>query len=350
MTSSIHSPSGGSASTASSLSSGAIRPGRGRRIRRALRALGSVSGVMVVSSAFTSSSGIDLPTPEFDLAPIQAAIPSEALIADLDVPEHERVDYWIGRFTSDQRWTFEIFLAQEGAFGGMIRGKLRRREMPSRLLYLAMIESGLRPTAVSRVEAVGVWQFMTATAQAYGLRIDEYVDERQDPLKATDAALTYLERLHRRYGSWYLAASAYNAGPTRVDRALRQAGFSIPASDEAYWKIRPLLPFETREYVPRMIAATVLAEQRDHHGFDGVEGQLPYEFHRVWVPGGTSLREVAQGLGAEYRMVKALNPHLIVGKAPPGAPYPIRVPVGRAFQVVASLGRTGSRAVYMADD
>jgi membrane-bound lytic murein transglycosylase D len=305
---------------------------------------------MVVSSAFTSSSGIDLPTPEFDLSPIQAAIPSGAVVADLDVPEHERVDYWIGRFTSDQRSTFEIFLTQEGAFGGMIRGKLRRREMPSRLLYLAMIESGLRPAAVSRVEAVGVWQFMTATAQAYGLRIDEFVDERRDPLKATDAALAYLERLNRRYGSWYLAASAYNAGPTRIDRALRREGFSIPASDEAYWKIRPFLPFETREYVPRMLAATILAEQRDHHGFDGVEGHRPYEFHRVWVPGGTSLQDVAQGLGAEYRVVKALNPHLVRGLTPPGELYAVRVPVGQAFRVVASLVRDGTRAVYMADD
>ncbi len=350
MTSSIHSPLGDPASTLSSRSSAIIKPGRGRRARRAFRALGSLSGVMVVSSAFTSSSGIDLPTPEVELSPIQAAIPSEALIADLDLPEHERVDYWIGRFTSDQRPTFEIFLTQEGAFGGMIRGKLRQRGMPSRLLYLAMIESGLRPAAVSRVEAVGVWQFMTATAQAYGLRIDEFVDERRDPLEATDAALSYLARLHRRYGSWYLAASAYNAGPTRVDRALRRGGFSIPASDEAYWKIRPHLPFETREYVPRMLAATILAEQRDHHGFDGVEGERPYEFHRVWVPGGTSLREVAEGLDAEYRVVKALNPHLVLGQTPPGEPYAVRVPVGQAFHLVASLGRTGSRAVYMADD
>jgi membrane-bound lytic murein transglycosylase D len=293
---------------------------------------------------------VDTVIPEVLLDPIAAAIPIEAQIADLAVPAHDRVDYWIGRFTTDQRPTFEIFLTQEGAFGGLIRRKLRDRGMPSRLIYLAMIESGLRPAAVSRVEAVGVWQFMTATAQAYGLRIDDWVDERRDPLKATDAALTYLERLHRRYGSWYLAASAYNAGPTRVDRALRRSGFGIPASDEAYWEIRPRLPFETREYVPRMLAATTLAEQRDHHGFEGVEGHRPYEFHRVWVPGGTSLRDVARGLGAEYRVVRALNPHLVQGQTPPGELYAVRVPVGEAFQVVASLGRKGVRAVYMADD
>jgi membrane-bound lytic murein transglycosylase D len=131
---------------------------------------------------------------------------------------------------------------------------------------------------------------------------------------------------------------------------LRRKGFGIPASDEAYWEIRPLLPFETREYVPRMLAATTLAEQRGDHGFDGVEGHRPYEFHRVWVPGGTSLREIAQSLGAEYRVVRALNPHLVRGQTPPGELYAVRVPVGRAFHVVASLGRKGARAVYMADD
>lgn len=323
------------------------RPARPRRI---MRALGSLSGVVLASYAFTSSSAAESSLLEFELEPISAAIPPEALIADLALPAHERVDYWIGRFTSDQRWTFEVFLTQEGAFGSLIRSKLRERGMPSRLLYLAMIESGLRPFAVSRVEAVGVWQFMTATAQAYGLRIDEYVDERRDPLKATDAALAYLDRLHRRYGSWYLAASAYNAGPTRVDRALRRAGLGIPASDDAYWEIRPFLPFETREYVPRMLAATTLAEQRGDHGFAHVEGRSPYEFHRVWVPGGTSLREVARGLGAEYRVVRALNPHLIRGETPPGELYAVRVPVGEAFQLVASLGRNGAQTLYMADD
>lgn len=323
------------------------RPARPRRI---LRALGSLSGVMVASYAFTSSSTADSTFLEFELEPIAAAVPPEALIADLALPPHERVDYWVGRFTSDQRSTFEVFLTQEGAFGSLIRSKLRSRGMPSRLLYLAMIESGLRPFAVSRVEAVGVWQFMTATAQEYGLRIDDHVDERRDPLRATDAALTYLERLYRRYGSWYLAASAYNAGPSRVDRALRRSGLTIPASDEAYWEIRPLLPFETREYVPRMLAATTLSEQRSDHGFADVEGHSPYEFHQVWVPGGTSLREVARGLGAEYRVVRALNPHLIRGETPPGELYAVRVPVGEAFQLVASLGRRGSATVYMADD
>jgi membrane-bound lytic murein transglycosylase D len=303
---------------------------------------------MVASYSFTSSTAV--PPLDFEVEPLTASLPPEALIPDIPVRAHERVDYWIGRFTTDQRPTFEIFLTQEGAFGDLIREKLRGRGMPSRLLYIAMIESGLRPAAVSQVEAVGVWQFMDATAHAYGLRIDPWVDERRDPVRATDAALAYLDRLHDRYQSWYLAASAYNAGPSRVDRALRRAGIGIPASDEAFWEIRRFLPFETREYVPRMLAATTLAEQRGDHGFDGLESHRPYEFDRVWVPGGTSLRAVARSLDVDHRVIWALNPHLVRGQTPPGELYPVRVPVGDAFDLVASLERQPRRIVHMADD
>jgi membrane-bound lytic murein transglycosylase D len=337
--------------------SGPRRPGRNSRrssgagaFRRTARSLGILSGVMVASYSFTSSTTVGIPVVEPLLEPIVAEAPS--VVQRPDVPDwaHERVDYWIGRFTSDQRPTFEVFLTQEGAFGQLIRERLRERGMPPRLLYMAMIESGLRPAAVSHVSAVGVWQFMGPTAQAYGLRVDEWVDERRDPVRATDAALDYLDWLHDRYGSWYLAASAYNAGPSRVDRALRRTGIGIPASDEAYWKIRPFLPFETREYVPRLLAASALAEDPVEYGFADVEGHRPYEFDEVWVPGGTTLVRVARSLDEEYRVLWALNPHLIQGRVPPGRPYPLRVPLGSAFEVVASLGRLPRQALHMADD
>ncbi|HSM06013.1 MAG TPA: lytic transglycosylase domain-containing protein [Longimicrobiales bacterium] len=323
---------------------------RGGSLRRTARSLGILSGVMVASYSFTSSTTAGAPAVEPTLEPILADMPPDALRPDVPDWAHERVDYWIGRFTSDQRPTFEVFLTQEGAFGQLIRERLRERGMPPRLLYLAMIESGLRPAAVSHVSAVGVWQFMGPTAQAYGLRVDDWVDERRDPVSATDAALDYLEWLHDRYGSWYLAVSAYNAGPSRVDRALRRARIGIPATDEAYWQIRPFLPFETREYVPRLLAASALAEEPMKYGFADVEGHRPYEFDSVWVPGGTPMVRVARSLGEEYRVIWALNPHLVRGMTPPGEPYPLRVPVGTAFQVVASLGRLPRQALHAADD
>ena len=306
-----------------------------------IRVLGSIAVLGLLPLAFPS-------TPVDDSAVASTAspilLPEEAAYPAIPLEVNERVEYWINRFTTDQRPTFELFLTQEGAFGKLIRDKLRARSMPDELIYLAMIESGLRPQATSRVEAAGVWQFMGPTAQAYGLRVDPYVDERRDPVKATDAALDYLDYLHDRYQSWYLSAAAYNAGPTRINRILRRAGMDEALrngadGDSVYWEVRHLLPRETREYVPRMLAAAFLANAWHESGFGGdLEKESPYEFDRVWVPGGTTLGQVAEGLRLEQDVVWALNPHLVRGRTPPDEAYPLRVPVGSAFQVVAWLG------------
>lgn len=281
-------------------------------------------------------------------AVVQLADIGEPPIA-LPIEETERVLYWFERFKTDQRPTFEYFLAREQVFGGMIRGKLRARGMPEELLFLAMIESGLRPRATSRVAAAGVWQFMDPTARQYGLRIDKWVDERRDPVKATDAALDYLSWLHDRYDSWYLAAAAYNAGPTRVDRALRSAGESEGEMD-VYWRIQHMLPRETREHVPRLIAATLLARRAEANGFsDGGDEFGRYEYDRVFVPGGTALNQVARAVRVDIATMRALNPHLLRGMTPPGGAYALRVPIGSTARVVATLGG-GPWGTNLADD
>lgn len=273
---------------------------------------------------------------EQPLSPV--SLPLAAAYPDLPEQGRERVDYWVRRFTTDQRRTFEAFLAQEGAFGDLIRGHLRERDMPEELLYLAMIESGFRPRATSRVAAVGVWQFMGPTAQAYGLRVGPWVDERRDPVKATVAALDYLEWLHVQYDSWYMATAAYNAGPTRINQILRRHGLEDRKGDDLFWEIRHLLPRETREHVPRMLAARFLAEQHLDHGFHDVQKAAAYRFDQVWVPGETRLDRVAGSIGVESRVIQMLNPHLIQGRTPPGEMYPLRVPEGSAREVVTSLG------------
>jgi membrane-bound lytic murein transglycosylase D len=143
-------------------------------------------------------------------------------LADAQLPTelNERVEHWMLRFSTWDRPEFEETLSRAGLYSDMIRGKLRARGMPEELVYLAMIESGFLTNARSHVLATGMWQFMDPTARAYGLRIDGYVDERRDPVKATDAALEYLSDLYQQYNSWYLAAAAYNAGSTRVSLAL----------------------------------------------------------------------------------------------------------------------------------
>ena len=209
--------------------------------------------------------------------------------------------------------------------------------MPEDLLYLAMIESGFSPAATSRVSASGVWQFMGPTAREYGLEITRYVDERRDPVKATDAALDYLEDLYQRYDSWYLAAAAYNAGPGRVSRVLRRHAEGRYGDEQIYWEIITHLPRETREYVPKILAATILARDAEAYGFR-VEAAEPYHFERVWVPGATRLSLVAEALGLPAARIRELNPHLIRGMTPPGGSFPLRVPRGRSPEVVAALG------------
>lgn len=266
----------------------------------------------------------------------------EAEVLGVSLPLHmnERVEKWIDRFTNAQRPAFQRLLDRKGLYEGLIRQKLRERGMPEELLYLAMMESGLSTRAVSSASAVGLWQFMSPTARQFGLRVDEWVDERRDPVRATDAALSYLEWLHDRYGSWYLAAAAYNAGPGRVDRELRRHAQGRTGDENLYWEILAHLPRETREYVPRLVAATFVAEGATEFGFD-TTSMDPYRFERVFVPGGTSLSRIARNLDLELRVLQDLNPHLIRGSTPLREIYPVRVPLGASLRVVASLGRVG---------
>lgn len=253
----------------------------------------------------------------------------------LPVSVDERVNRWMERYLNDQRPAFERYLKREGLYSGMIKEALRARGMPEDLMYLAAIESGFSPSATSRVSASGMWQFMGPTAQQFGLRIDEWVDERRDPVRATDAALDYLQALHNRFGSWYLAAAAYNAGPGRVSRALRSHAGDQAGDEELYWEIIDHLPRETRVYVPKILALSVLGAAAEDYGFD-VEPMGPVEFDRVWVPSGTTLRWIARSLDTKLKTIRDLNPHLIRGVTPPDGLYPVRVPPGTSTMLVAA--------------
>ena len=169
---------------------------------------------------------------------------------------HERVQYHIERFTTgEQREQFSTYLERMPQYAPMIREKLRRKGMPEDLMYLAMIESGFNPEARSLAEASGIWQLIPDTARRYGLKVDETVDERSDPEKSTDAALSYLSYLYNRFGSWYLAAAAYNTGENRVARIMTEVTGKESGTDADYYRIWDQLPGETRDFVPAMLAA-----------------------------------------------------------------------------------------------
>ncbi|CAN5802634.1 hypothetical protein BH23GEM6_BH23GEM6_15800 [soil metagenome] len=282
--------------------------------------------------------GVALATPGGDsLRSAMAAVPNEeqpadAVVAvgwDIPVVWNESVARFVNLFEHKQQDRMALYLKRSGRYEGMIRGKLRERGMPEDLLYLSMIESGFNPNARSKAQAVGLWQFIADTGRRYGLRVDSYVDERRDPEKSTDAALHYLQDLHRMFGSWNLAAAAYNTGEGRVARIMREETGATRGEDADFWRIRSRLPSETREYVPLMFAAALIGKEPAKYGMDGVERWLPVPSDVVEVPGGTDLAVVASASGVGKEIVEKLNPHLVRGMTPPGAAYQVRIPEGR---------------------
>lgn len=257
---------------------------------------------------------------------------------DIPIQRTPDVERWIEFHTSGRgRQYFSDWLDRMSRYEGPIREELRNRALPEDLVYIALIESGFEPTAVSRARASGLWQFMAGTAREHGLLVNAYVDERLDPVRSTTAAIEFLDSLHDRFGSWYLAVAAYNAGPSRVSRVLRErVGGEGPWTDEHFWEIAPHLPSETRQHIPRLIAAAILGKEPARFGFHP-ETSGPRAFETVFTLGGTSLADVAAGAGVTLEEVRTLNPHLLGAVTPPERIYPVRVPVGTAGPVMAAL-------------
>lgn len=249
---------------------------------------------------------------------------------DLPITINERVEFWMEYFQNRGRERFATYLTRMGRYEEMIRGELRARGMPEDLIYLALIESGFAPNATSSAAAVGIWQFIAPTAKRYRLEVSRYVDERRDPIKATHAALDYLQELHDRFGSWYLAAAGYNTGENRVDRILRERASGAKGDDALYWDISSYLHSETRNYVPKLIAAAILGKYRDRYGFGDVVAATEAPFEVVTIPDATELAVIARAAGVPQQEVEALNPHYLRGVTPPGRKVEVRIPIGRA--------------------
>lgn len=258
--------------------------------------------------------------------------PSAIDQADFDLPVtlNERVEFWMDYFQNRGRERFATYLSRMGRYEEMIRSELRAREMPEDLIYLALIESGFSPSATSSAAAVGVWQFIAPTARRYKLEVARYVDERRDPVRSTAAALTYLQSLHDQFGSWYLAAAGYNSGENRVERILRERVNGARGDEDLFWEISAHLPSETRNYVPKLIAAVILGKYRDRYGFGDVVPQAALHFDLVTVPDATELGVIARAAGVKESEVEALNPHFLRGVTPPRQKVEVRVPAGHA--------------------
>lgn len=273
--------------------------------------------------------------------------------SDLNVEafaSHPRVQYYIDYFTGKAHDRFQIWLERMPRYEELIRDQLAAHDLPGDLVYLALIESGFSPVATSRSRAVGMWQFMRATGRGYGLTINAWVDERRDPVRATRAAADYLSDLTDRFGSNYLAAAAYNGGPGRVGRGLLKMGavqgagdaMVDPASDEMFFELAATssLHQETKDYVPKLIAATLVAKHPAVYGFSVPDDVQPFPTDSVVVAGGTGLDLIAKLADTTLSAIQTLNPAILRGITPPGRRYPVRLPAGKMAAVTTAYRAT----------
>lgn len=258
---------------------------------------------------------------------------------DIDVASfatRTRVQYYMDYFQGVSRDRFTIWLGRLNRYEGLIRSRFRRFGVPEDLVYLALIESGYSNTAVSRARAVGMWQFIASTGRQYGLEVNDWVDDRRDPFKATDAAARHLLDLKNTFGSWYLAAAAYNGGEGRVTRGIRRLAGVIENSDETFFALseRRYLRPETRDYVPKLIAAALIAKEPKRYGFENLSYLEPLVFDEITVPDQTGLDVIARLADTATAAIAELNPHYFRGVTAPGKSSIVRVPRGSALKVL----------------
>ncbi|MGQ0561891.1 MAG: transglycosylase SLT domain-containing protein [Gemmatimonadota bacterium] len=313
---------------------------KNRGIMTRQNAVALFTGALLLSASLAAS--VSFNEAARDAAPMDevvAATTSKAGVVSWDLPvtRNDEVDEWIDFLKGRNSEKTELWLERSGKYTPMILAELRKRGMPEDLIYLAFIESGFAPNAKSRAAAVGLWQFIAETGRRYGLEVSSYVDERRDPVKATHAALDYLTELHDRFGSWYLAAAAYNTGENRVGRIMRQVTGSERGTDADFWKIAARLPRETRNYVPLMLAAGHIGKEPQKYGFDDVDYQAPLSYGIVRVPQNVSLSVVAKSVGVETDAIEELNPELVRDRTPPARSWTVRVPDGTAARFAANF-------------
>lgn len=263
----------------------------------------------------------------------------EAVATKYDIPVvyNDAVAEYIAFFTGPGRRWFSVWLERERRYGPLLRGILREHGVPEDLVYLAMIESGFSTRAVSRARAVGPWQFIESTGKRYGLRVDFWVDERRDPVKSTHAAARFLKALHENLGDWYLAWAGYNGGPARVSRGIREH------ETTDFWELANtpgVFHRETRHYVPKLIAAALIAKHPEHFGFHELASQERFEWEEVELPDATDLDLIARLTGVSASVLREYNPELSQWATPPvlrgQPPYRLRLPPGKADGFLAA--------------
>ena len=257
---------------------------------------------------------------------------------------NEFVQLWIDYFTSPRgRPVMEKWLTRSTRYIPLMQQVLREQGLPEDLIYLSMIESGFNLKARSRAKAVGPWQFITGTGQRYGLDVTYWLDERSDVRKSTFAAAKYLSELHQIFGSWYLAAASYNAGEGRVLLAV-QADRS-----RNFWELarkKKNFRSETRNYVPKIIAAALISKNPVKYGFTDIPYQLPQNWEIAHIPNGVTVKSVAATVGMDEEDLQLMNAELRRGITPPGDQgWDLRVPPEKKDLLMANVGKLEAKKI-----
>lgn len=235
--------------------------------------------------------------------------------------------------TGKEKNFFRQSLVRSGRYRPYIVAKLKEAGLPEELSWLPLIESGYKVKALSKARALGLWQFIPSTGYKFGLKRDQYIDERIDPIKSTDAAIAYLKELHNIFGDWATVLAAYNCGEGRVLRVIRSQNINYL---DNFWDLYERLPRETARYVPRFLATLHIMSDKAQYGLDNVELDKPLDFETVEVSRQVQVTDIAQKTGIPSRVLKDLNPELRYNILPPGA-YHLKVPPGSSGLLLSAI-------------
>ncbi len=293
--------------------------------------------------------------PELDHFRVAEQVPEAKAIQKIEELEiipteiNESVDKWIHYFQGRGRVHMERYLLRSTRYEALMKKVLRDNKLPEDLFYIALIESGFSSQAFSHASAVGYWQFIRGTGKRYKLKINQLVDERRDPVMSTQAAAEYFKDLYQMFNSWYLAMAAYNVGEGRVDKAVKKY------KTKDFWvlsKNKRALPKETDNYVPKYIAAKLIAKNPDKYGFEGIDYMPPIEFDHVTVDQPVNLRLMAEKMNINYEDFKALNPKFKgeIAPLPDDKSLGLRIPPGSYELAVAAAKESSVDTVEFVAD
>ncbi len=270
---------------------------------------------------------------------LSSNLPTPEITYDFPIVINKQVEAYMDIFQNRQKKTFKRWLARSSKYVPMFQKELREAGLPEDLAYLSMIESGFNQRAYSRAKAVGLWQFMKPTGKEYNLRIDRYVDERRHAEKSTKAAVAFLSDLYAEFGDWHLAVAGYNAGGGKIRRGLKRY------KADNFWSLAQhrYLKMETKRYVPKLIAAIIIAKDPEQYGFTNINYEQPIEYETLRVGPGMSLDAIALISSTNSKIIKQLNQELKTGKTPLNkSHYDVQIPLGSGELAQSNLPRLNS--------